>query len=246
MIALCYDNEGKRLYKGTSNSKGCLFSEHTIKGYYVQKIQVPGKPVDIVISSNLYYQGASYLFAELLVNGKSLLNFQDRQALYLVNHHSLDTFQVPAGNWDELFDIIIRHHNNSYFTSEDDVENFFIELDNIISKESIAVFRNKTAKEPNKWDGTFLVLLHSVDIISNIIKCKDKSLMRDNIFFEKKLLETCKYYLQRFSDCYPNWVLKDDDSRIKRFSTELFAVCKYVELNGNPFDFVDNMINHKK
>ena len=70
--------------------------------------------------------------------------------------------------------------------------------------------------------------------------------MRDNIFFEKKLLETCKYYLQRFSDCYPNWVLKDDDSRIKRFSTELFAVCKYVELNGNPFDFVDNMINHKK
>lgn len=246
MIALCYDNLEKRLYKGASNSKDCLFSEHTKKGYNVQKIQVPGIPVEIIFSSNLYYQGASYLFAKLLVNGKYLLNFQDRQALYLVNHHSLDTFQVPAENWNELFDIIIRHHNDSYLTSEEDIENYFTELDNLISKENIVVFRNKTAKNPSVWDGTFLVLLHSADIISNIIKCKDNSLMRDNTFFEKKLLETCKNYLHRFSDCYHNWVLKDDDSRIKRFSNELFAVCEYVEQKGNPFDFVNSMISYKK
>lgn len=245
MNSLCYNKEKKCLYKGVSDSDDILFSEHAKKGYKLYKIQIPNEPVEIIISSNLYFQGASYLFAKIIVNGKTLLNFQDRQALYLVNHCSLDTFQVSAGEWNELFDIIIRSYNNMYFTSEEDIDKYFKELDDIISSENIVVFRNKTDKKPCNWDGSFLVLLHSADIISNIIKCKDVSMMKCNTFFEKKLLKICMNYLQRFSICYPKWALKDGDTRLTRLSDELFAICEYVKQKGNPFDFVSSMLNNK-
>ncbi len=240
--ALCYDSENKRLYKGVAGTKDCLISKHDKKGYKTYKYSIPGEPVEIVISSNLHYQGASFLYAQILIKGKSLLNFRDVRALYLINHCSLDTFQVEAGNWDELFDIIIRNYDNLYFTSEDDVENYLNELDKIVLRESISVFRNKNSEKPTEWKGTFLVLLHSINKLSNIIECKDNSVIDGNTYFQKRLLSSCRNYLQRFAEYYPTWEKKEEDSRQKQLSEKLLIVCEYVGKYGEPFEFVDLLI----
>lgn len=237
--ALCYDSENKRLYKGVAGTKDCLISKHDKKGYKTYKYSIPGEPVEIVISSNFHYQGVSFLYAKILIKGKSMLNFQDIQALYLINHCSLDTSQVKAGNWDDLFDIIIENYNNLYFTSDGDVENYLNELDKIVMCESISVFRNKSKQTPTEWKGTFLVLLHSINRLSNIIKCKCGSVIDSNSFFEKRLLSSCRNYLQRFEDCYHTWEKEEGDSRLKQFSEKLLVVCEYVGKYGKPFEYVD-------
>ena len=243
--ALCYDSENKRLYKGVAGTKDCLISKHDKKGYKTYKYSIPDEPVEIVISSNLHYQGASFLYAKILIKGKSMLNFQDIQALHLMNHCSLDTFQVEAGNWDELFDIIIKNYNNLYFTSEGDVENYLNELDKIVLCENISVFRNKSSQAPTEWKGTFLVLLHSINRLSNIIECKYNSVIDGNTYFQKRLLSSCRNYLQRFTDCYPTWERMEGDPRLKHFSEKLLTVCEYIEKNGNPFEIVDLLTTNR-
>lgn len=237
--ALCYDSENKRLYKGVSSSNDCLIPKHDKKGYKTFKYAIPNEPIEIVISSNLHYQGASFLYAKILIKGKCVLNFQDIQSLYLLNHCSLDTFQVAAGNWDELFDIIIKSYQNLYFTSESDIEKYFNELDKIVLSDNISVFRNKTSQTPVEWKGTFLVMLHSIKRLSNIIKSKCDSVIGSNTFFEKRLLSSCRSYLQRFAEYYPTLKKKEEDSRKKQLSENLLVVCEYVEKHGESFEFVD-------
>lgn len=237
--ALCYDTEIKRLYKGYADSKDCVFSEHDKKGHKTYKFSIPGEPIEIVVSSNLHYQGASYLYARIIIKGKYLLNFKDIQALFLLNNCSLDTFQVPAGKWDELFNIIITNYNNLFFISESDIEQYLTKLDSIVLNKNISVFRNKTSQIPAEWEGTFLVMLHAIDKLSNIIKCKNASVLDGNAFFEKRLMTTCRNYLRRFVDCYPTWEKKENDSRLERFSKELFVVYEYIEKHGKPFEFVE-------
>lgn len=241
--ALSYDLASKHLYKGVAGSSDCLFAEPDKKTINSScKIAIPEEPVEIVISS----KGVSYLYAKILIKGKALLNFQDKQALYLVNYYSLDTFHVPAGNWDELFNIIVSNYNNLYYTSESDIENYFNELDTIVLKESVFVFRNKINQSPVEWKGSFLVLLHSVNILSSIINCKKDSVIGSNPFFEERLLSTCRKYMQRFATCYPTWDIKEGDSRLDRFSKRLFDVCKYIEQHGKPFELIDFFVKLKQ
>ena len=234
--AICYDSENKRLYKGIAGSNDCFIPKHDQKGYKkTTKYSIPNEPIEIVISS----KGASYLYAKMLIKGKYLLNFQDIQALYLLNDCNIDSFQVVAGNWDELFDIIIKNYNNLYFTSESDIEKYLNVLDKIVLSENISVFRNKTSEKPTEWEGTFLVLLHSINKLSNIIECKNNSVIDDNTYFQKRLLSSCRNYLQRFADCYPTCERREGDSRLKQLSEKLLVVCEYIEKYGNPFEFVD-------
>lgn len=233
--ALCYDSENKRLYKGIAGSNDCLIPTHDKKGRKIFRFSIPNEPIEIVISS----KWASCLYAKMLITEKYLLNFQDIQALYLLNDCSIDTFQVAAENWDELFDIIIKNYQNLYFISESDIEKYFNELDKIVLSENISVFRNKTNEKPTEWKGTFLVLFHSINRLTNIIKCKCDSVIDSNTFFEKRLLLSCRNYLQRFADCYPTWEEEDGDSRLKQFSEKLLVVCNYIEKYGKPFEFVD-------
>ena len=167
------------------------------------------------------------------------MNFQDIPALYLLNDCSIDTFQVAAGNWDELFDIILKNYQNLYFTSESDIERYLNELDKIVLSENISVSRNKTSLKSTKWEGTFLVMLHAINRLSNIIKCKCNSVIDDNTFFNDRLLLSCKNYLQRFAEYYPTWEKKEEDSRKKQLSENLLVVCEYVEKHGKSFEFVD-------
>ena len=231
--ALCYDSENKRLYKGVAGSNDCLFSKLDNKGS--KRFSIPDEPVEIVISS----KGASILYAKILIKGKCVLNFHDTQALHLINYCSIDTFQVPSGDWDGLFDIIVKNYDNFFFTSEGDIEEYLNELDRIVLSESISVFRNKTSQNPTEWKGSFLVMLHSVNRLSNIIKCKCDSVIDSNTFFEKRLLSSCKNYLQKFADCYPTWKKEKGDPRLEKFAKELLVVCEYVEKYGKPFEFVD-------
>ena len=256
--ALCYNTEKKLLYKGVEGSKDCLFAEHDKTGWDSYKIPTLDKSVEIKIYSNLHYQRASYLYAEILIEGKVLLNFQDIQALHLSsyvenarnkNKTSLDTFQVVPGNWDELFDIIIKNYNDLYtIISEcaNDIEKYFNELDNMIFADSISIFTDKTYQKTAKRTGTFLVLLHAIDVLSNIIKCKEKSLIADNTFFTNRLLETCRRFIQRFlHECYRTWEIKEDNCSLKRFSKGLLLVCDYVEKHGKPLEFVNLFTNIK-
>jgi len=244
--ALCYDSENKRLYKGVAGSNDSLIIGHDKKGYKTSKFSIPDEPIEIVISSNLHYQGASFLYAKILIKGKCVLNFHDIQALHLINHCSIDTFQVSAGDWDGLFDIIVKNYSDLFFTSEGDIEKYLNELDRIVLSESISVFRNKSSQTPTEWKGTFLVMLHSINRLSNIIKCKCDSVIDSNTFFEKRLLSSCISYLQRFADCYPTWEKEEGDSRFEKFAKELLVVCEYVEKYGKPFEFIDLLMQVKK
>ena len=241
-MALCYDRVNKRLYKGAQGSSDSIFVEHDKKGYKTAKFSIPDKPVEVIVSSNLYYQGASYLYAKILFDNKLVLNFQDKQSLYLVNHNGIETFQVKAGNWDELFNIIIKTYENLYITSEIDIQRYFDELDYIISCNEIMVYRNKTAIKSSEWEGSFLVLLHAADRLKNIIQCKEQSVISNNNYFSDRLITSCKKYLQRFSECFLLWELKEEDSRVERLSKELLLICEYVERNGEPLEFAKLLI----
>ena len=89
-------------------------------------------------------------------------------------------------------------------------------------------------------------MLHSINRLSNIIKCKCDSVIDSNAFFEKRLLSSCRSYLQRFADCYPTWEKEEGDSRFEKFAKELLVVCEYVEKYGKPFEFVDLLMQVKK
>lgn len=255
--ALCYDKETQNLYNGWGGHNESLFAEHDKKGWKETTIQIPSTSDEIIIRSNFDYGRSSYLYAKILIGGKVLLNFQDIQALHLSgyvenarnkNKTSLDTFQVVLGNWDELFDIIIKNYNDLYtIISEcaNDIEKYFNELDNMIFADSISIFTDKTYQKTAKRTGTFLVLLHAIDVLSNIIKCKEKSLIADNTFFTNRLLETCRKFIQRFLECYRTWEIKEDNCSLKRFSKGLLLVCDYVEEHGKPLEFVNLFTNIK-
>lgn len=240
--ALCYNKEQKRLYIGSEYSNDSLFVKHDKKGYKINKIEVPNEPIEIIIKSNLHYQGASYLYARIKIRGKYLLNFKDTHALYCLNENDLNMFSVSAGNWQELFDIIVKNCNN-FFMNESDIERYLSELESMIQRETISIYRNKTDQNPNSWKEGLLVLLHSVDVLSNIIENKDESILFDNKFFEDRLLKTCKIFLKRFSECYESFERKEKDTRINRLSKKLITVCEYIDKCGKPLEYVDLLTN---
>lgn len=240
--ALCYDSASNRLYNGIAGTSDCIFSEHDEKGYKTIRIGIPNEPVEIVISSNLHFQGASYLYAKIFIQGKSLLNFRDTQSLYLLNDCEFDSFQVPAGNWGELFDLIVDAYNNWYSISDNDIEKYFCELDTMIQSNCISILRNKTDVKPHVWNGSFLVLLHSLDIITNIIKCREKSVLEANQFLTKRILSTCNTFVKRFANNYRTWDIEEGDSRIKRFSEELVVIHNFFNQFGKPIEFVDILV----
>lgn len=240
--ALCYDKEKKRLYKGIVGSPDCVFPEHDKKGFKTYKIAIQDESMEIVISSNLHYQGASFLYAKILIKGQAVLNFQDKQTLFLLNDRSLDTFQVPAGNWDELFDTIVDVYNNHYLVSETDVDGFLGEIDEMIKCDKITVYRNKTDVEPHVWEGCFLVLLHALDVVTNIIKCCENSILESNQFLLNRILQTCNNYMQKFANSYPLWDKNEEDSRKERFSEELLVIHSFFNKHGKPFEFVNYLI----
>jgi len=240
--ALCYDKEKKRLYKGVVGSPDCVFPEHDKKGFKTYKVAIQEESMEIVISSNLHYQGASFLYAKMLIKGQSVLNFQDKQTVYLLNHRSLDTFQVPAGNWDELFDTIVDVYNNHYLISETDIDRYFAEIDNMIKRDKITVYRNKTDVEPHVWEGCFLVLLHSLDVVINIIKCCENSILEDNQFLINRILQTCNNFMQVFANSYPSWKKDEEDTRMERFSKELVVIHTFIDKYEKPFEFVNYLI----
>ncbi len=236
--AISYDSDNKCLYKGIADTADCLFSEHDKKGYKTYKVSIPNTPDEIIISSNLHYQGASYLFAQIKINGLSLLNLRDINALDCINHNELDTFQVSAGKWDELFDDVVKSYNNRCYISESDIESYFYKLASIISSEDILVYRNKTDQKLAKWEGTFLVMLHAIRIISNVIFCKDQSTLKDNVCFENKLVSICRCFMHRFADCFPTWKIRENDSRLKSISEGLLVIHNYINQHGTPVEFV--------
>lgn len=242
-IALCYNKEQKRLYIGCEHSNDSLFVEHDKKGWKTNIIKIPNEPIEIIIKSNLHYQGASYLYAQIKNKDKYLLNFKDIQALYLTRGDSINTFHVSLGDWQELFRIIIDNYNNLLYVSESEIDKYFFEIENIINSESISVCRNKTDEKPGNWNDIFLVLLHSIDLLSNIIKIKDESILFNNTFFSDRLLKTCKMFLSRFSECYPSFEKKEKDQRLNRLSKELIIVCEYINKYGKPLEYVDLLTN---
>lgn len=253
--ALCYDKETQNLYNGWGGHNESLFAEHDKKGWKETTIQIPSTSDEIIIRSNFDYGRSSYLYAKILIGGKFLLNFQDLKALHMPGYtewnivrNGLEFFHVQPGNWDELFDIIVKNYNDLYtIISEcaNDIEKYFNELDNMIFADSISIFTDKTYQKTAKRTGTFLVLLHAIDVLSNIIKCKEKSLIADNTFFTNRLLETCRNFIQRFLECYRTWEIKEDNCSLKRFSKGLLLVCDYVEEHGKPLEFVNLFTNIK-
>ena len=236
--AICYDAAKKRLYCGIAGTKECIFSEHDEKGYKTYKVSIPNTPDEIIISSNLHYQGASYLYAKIRVKDMFLLNFDDINVLECISHYELDTFQVSAGDWDSLFDIVVKRYNQCYLLNESDIEKKKKKIASIITSEEILVYRNKTDQVPTRWKGTFLVMLHAVRIICSIILCKDQSTLKDNVFFENKLLSVCRCFMHRFAYCLPTWNLSESDSRIKNFSEQLLVIHNYINQHGTSFEFV--------
>ena len=59
--ALCYDRERRRLYKGVGDSHDSIFTEYDKKGYKTVKIAIPDEPVEIMISSNLFYKSSNII-----------------------------------------------------------------------------------------------------------------------------------------------------------------------------------------
>lgn len=233
--ALCYYKP--TLYKGSSGDPNCFFEAYDKKGYKKQKITIPNEKVDIIIHSNLHYAGASYLFANILVKDLYVLNFKDKQMLYLLNNHSLSTFQVEPGDWNSLFDIIVQEHNNLFMISESIIKDYFDELDKIIDKDIVTIWNSKVAERQTTWNKAFLVRLFSSDKIVDIINSVEKSTICKNSFVHKCLYASCMNFTKKIAQELEWEGVEQNDLRLKRLCKNLAIIHNYMGGHGNPLIF---------
>ena len=106
---LCYSDKCG-LYTDTipegENPDELLYRPQGYAGYVINKIEIPGRNIEITILSNFGYGSASYLRASINFGNRRILDF-DLSKIYVLNNCSITTIDVPTYNWNLLFEKII-------------------------------------------------------------------------------------------------------------------------------------------
>ena len=223
---LCYSKEAglyvDKILEG-QNPEELLYRPHGYAGYVINKIEVPSRNVEITILSNFGYGNASYLRAYVNVGNRRILDF-DLSKLYVLNHCSITTLDVPTYEWNQLFEKIISAYQlasvNILTTSS---IAYIEELSDMLDKDEILIKGNLEKEKPVIWDGEFLISMYAGKKIKDLLEGIELGEVKDPVM-QKFLLNLCRKYIAKLK----NLKLDYEDSRISQLSESLLAIHKFM------------------
>lgn len=230
---LCFSEE-KGFYKKTalqiSSDDKILLRSHANKGYKTIKTVLPGENIQIVVKTNLGYAGASYMYATIIKEGRLLLDF-DTEKLYTLCNARLEDFCVKQGDWNALFDKIIKVLNSREVFTQNVVE-YIESLASFSVATSIRIKRNMHCSF-TLWNTEFLIILHFGNKLKNLIaNLSDQSV----VHISDKILIVCSLWLNKL-----NSMLKEidlNDSRILEIAKTMHIIYEYMSSKGIRTDFL--------
>ena len=143
--SLCYSDKCG-LYTDTipegENPDELLYRPQGYAGYVINKIEIPGRNIEITILSNFGYGSASYLRAAVNFGNRRILDF-DMSKLYVLNNCSISTLDVPVYSWNLLFEKIIDVYNRASLNNLTTAAiAYIVELSDMLDRDEISVKGN--------------------------------------------------------------------------------------------------------
>ncbi len=220
------------------NPKELLYRPHGYTGYVINKIEIPGRNVEITILSNLGYGSASYLRASVNFGHRRILDF-DMSKLYVLNHCSIATFDVPVYSWNHLFEKIINAYNRASLNILTTAAIAYIdELSDMLDRDEILVKGNIDKEKPTKWDGAFLISLHAGGKIQDLVKGLEAAEVSDPTVL-KYAMNLCRKYILNVKA----QTLDYEDSRTSQLSESLLSVHKFMCANKGGTEYLSMILD---
>ena len=238
---LCYSDK-YGLYMDTipegENPDELLYRPQGYYGYVINKIEIPGRNVEISILSNFGYGSASYLRAAVNFGNRRILDF-DISKLYVLNNCSISTLDVPVYSWDQLFEKIIDAYNRASLDSLTTSAIAYIdELSDMLDRDEISVKGNIDKEKPTKWDGTFLISLHVGGKIQDLLKGLEAAEVSDPTVL-KYTMNLCRKYILNVK----GQTLDYEDSRTSQLSDSLLSVHKFMCANKGGIEYLSMILD---
>lgn len=220
------------------NPEELLYRPHGYAGYAINKIEVPGRNVEITILSNFGYGSASYLRAAVNFGSRRILDF-DMSKLYILNHCSITTLDVPVYSWNLLFEKIIKAFSiaslDNFTTS---AIAYIDELSDMLDKDKISVKGYVDKDKSTQWDGEFLVTLHAGGKIQDLVKGIESAEASDST-----VLKYTKNLCRKFVMKIKAQTLDYKDSRTTQLSESLLSVHKFLCANNGGIEYLSLLLD---
>lgn len=238
---LCYSDKCG-LYTDTiqegENPDELLYRPQGYAGYVINKIEIPGRNVEITILSNFGYGSASYLRAAVNFGNRRILDF-DMSKLYVLNNCSISTIDVPVYSWNLLFEKIIDAYNrvslNKFATS---AIAYIDELSDMLDRDKISVKSNIDKERSTQWDGLFLISLHVGGKIRDLVKSLEAAEVSDPTVL-KYTMNLCRKYILNIKTLTLNY----EDSRTSQLSESLLSVHKFMCANKGGKEYLSMILD---
>ena len=237
---LCYSDKCG-LYTDTipegENPDELLYRPQGYAGYVINKIEIPGRNIEITILSNFGYGSASYLRAAVNFGNRRILDFE-LSKLYVLRNCSVSTLDVPSYSWDLLFEKIINAYNTASLDNLTTSAIAYIdELNDMLDKNEISIKGYLDSDKPSKWDGTFLISLFAGRKIQDLVGGLEAAEVSDSIVL-KYTMNLCRKYLAKVKTL----TLDYNDSRTSQLSESLLSVHKFMCANKGGIEYLSMML----
>lgn len=237
---LCYSDKCG-LYTDTipegENPDELLYRPQGYAGYVINKIEIPGRNIEITILSNFGYGSASYLRAAVNFGNRRILDFE-LSKLYVLRNCSVSTLDVPSYSWDLLFEKIINAYNTASLDNLTTSAIAYIdELNDMLDKNEISIKGSLDSDKPSKWDGTFLISLFAGRKIQDLVGGLEAAEVSDSIVL-KYTMNLCRKYLAKVKTL----TLDYNDSRTSQLSESLLSVHKFMCANKGGKEYLSMIL----
>lgn len=237
---LCYSDKCG-LYTDTipegENPDELLYRPQGYAGYVINKIEIPGRNIEITILSNFGYGSASYLRAAVNFGNRRILDFE-LSKLYVLRNCSVSTLDVPSYSWDLLFEKIINAYNTASLDNLTTSAIAYIdELNDMLDKNEISIKGSLDSDKPSKWNGTFLISLFAGRKIQDLVGGLEAAEVSDSIVL-KYTMNLCRKYVAKVKTL----ALDYNDSRTSQLSESLLSVHKFMCANKGGIEYLSMML----
>lgn len=238
---LCYSDKCG-LYTDTipegENPDELLYRPQGYAGYVINKIEIPGRNIEITILSNFGYGSASYLRAAVNFGNRRILDFE-LSKLYVLRNCSVSTLDVPSYSWDLLFEKIINAYNTASLDNLTTSAIAYIdELNDMLDKNEISIKGYLDSDKPSKWDGTFLISLFAGRKIQDLVGGLEAAEVSDSIVL-KYTMNLCRKYVAKVKTL----TLDYNDSRTSQLSESLLSVHKFMCANKGEIEYLSMILD---
>lgn len=225
-ICLCYTKENGLFTKYLGENEGqdmVLIRSHNEKWKKTLKATIPETNSTIEIRSKIGPHFYSFFYATLRVGDRIMLDF-DKTKLQVLNGSGVERITAPFGDWNRLFNKIIRLYKESLcgFCTTSSI-GYVDEIQSIIEKKQISIFGEFDDKHTTLWNGEYEVMMYVADKIENLLNQLQPAHIVDETFHQH-CFSLCHNYLDKFADLG----IDLDDTRLYHFSNALLAIHNYM------------------